>query len=67
MRLNLLTALSLALLTSMIPGCNRTATDAEEAASKGGTSGQTPQGAATGQASEGSTNDRNAPARPASK
>jgi hypothetical protein len=58
MRLNLLTALSLALLTSMIPGCNRTATDAEEAASKGGT---------TGQASEGSSNDRKAPARPASK
>jgi hypothetical protein len=42
MRLNLLTALSLALLTSMIPGCNRTATDAEEAASKGGTSNPAP-------------------------
>ena len=71
MRLNLLTALSLALLTSILPGCERTATDAEEAASKGGTvgptAGQTPQGAATGQASEGSTNDRAAPARPASK
>jgi hypothetical protein len=48
MRLNLLTALSLALLTSMIPGCNRTATDAEEAAGKGRTSGQTPPGGATG-------------------
>jgi hypothetical protein len=46
-----MTALSLALLTSMIPGCNRTATDAEEAASKGSTSGQTPQ-------SEGSTKER---------
>lgn len=46
MRLNLLTALSLALLTSMIPGCNRTATDAQEAASKGGTTGQTPTGTA---------------------
>jgi hypothetical protein len=67
MRLNLFTALSLALLTSMIPGCNRTATDAEESASKGGTGGQTPRGGVTGQASEGSTNDRNAPARPASK
>ena len=67
MRLNLLTALSLALLTSMIPGCDRTATDAEEAASKGGTSGQTPNAGVTGQASEGSTNDRKAPARPSSK
>jgi hypothetical protein len=52
MRLNLLTALSLALLTSMIPGCNRTATDAEEAASKGKTSGQPPQGAAAGPAGD---------------
>jgi hypothetical protein len=67
MRLNLLTALSLAVLTSLTPGCNRTATDAEEAASKGGTAGQTPPGGVSGQASEGSTNDRKAPARPASK
>jgi hypothetical protein len=67
MRLNLLTALTLALLTSVLLGCDRTATDAEEAASKGGTSGQTPYGGATGQASEGSTDDRKAPARPSSK
>jgi hypothetical protein len=67
MRLNLTTALLLALVSSLIPGCERTATDAEEAASKGGTSGQTPYGGATGQASEGSTDDRKAPARPSSK
>ena len=67
MKLTVFTALSLALLTSWLPGCDRTATDAEEAASKGGTSGQTPARGATGQASEGSTNDRKAPARPASK
>jgi hypothetical protein len=58
MRLTLFTALSLALLSSVLPGCDRTATDAEEAASKGATSGQTPYGGATGQASEGSTNQR---------
>jgi hypothetical protein len=55
MRLTLFTALSLALLSSMIPGCNRTATDAEEAASKGGASGKTPQGGTTGEASKGTT------------
>jgi hypothetical protein len=59
--------LTLALLSGVLPGCDRTATDAEEAASKGGTSGQTPYGGATGQGSEGSTNERKAPARPASK
>jgi hypothetical protein len=57
----------LALISGVLPGCDRTATDAEEAASKGGTSGQTPYGGATGQASEGSTDDRKAPARPSSK
>jgi hypothetical protein len=67
MRLTVLTTLTLALLSSVLPGCDRTATDAEEAASKGGTSGQTPYGGATGQASEGSTDERKAPARPASK
>jgi hypothetical protein len=67
MRLTLFRALSLALLSSVLPGCDRTATDAEEAASKGGTSGQTPYGGASGQANEGSTNDRKAPARPSSK
>jgi hypothetical protein len=54
MRLTVGTALALALLANLLPGCDRVATDREEAASKG-------------QASEGSTNDRNAPARPASK
>jgi hypothetical protein len=67
MRLTVFTALTLALLSSVLPGCERTATDAEEAASKGGTAGQTPYGGATGQASEGSTDDRKAPARPSSK
>ena len=55
MRRNLVTALTLALLSSMLPGCDRVATDREEAASRGGTAGQTPAGGATGQASEGST------------
>lgn len=67
MRLTVTTALALALLANLLPGCDRTATDPEEAASKGGTSGQNPSGAATGQASEGSDNDRKAPARPSSK
>jgi hypothetical protein len=67
MRLTVFRALTLALLSSVLPGCERTGTDAEEAASKGGTSGQTPYGGATGQASEGSTDDRKAPARPSSK
>lgn len=67
MRRTLLTAFTLALLSSTLPGCDRVATDREEAASRGGTAGQTPAGGATGQASEGSTNDRSSPARPASK
>jgi hypothetical protein len=67
MRLNLSKALLLALVVGVLPACDRVATDREEAASKGGTSGQTPARGATGQASEGSTNDRNAPSRPASK
>jgi hypothetical protein len=50
MRLTLSKALALALVAWLLPGCDRTATDAEEAASKGGTAKQTP--------SEGSTNDR---------
>ena len=66
MRLTFGKALMLALLASVLPGCDRTATDAEEAASRGSTSGQTPAGGATGQASEGSTDDRKAPARPSS-
>ena len=67
MRLTVGTALALALLTNLLPGCDRVATDREEAASKGATSGQTPAGGASGQGSEGSTNDRSAPARPSSK
>lgn len=58
MRLTLTTALALALLSSILPGCDRTASDREEAASRGGTTGQTPSGAATGQVDEGSTNDK---------
>lgn len=58
MRLTVTTALALALFANLLPGCDRTATDAEEAAAKGRTSGQTPSGAATGQASEGSDSDR---------
>jgi hypothetical protein len=42
MRLNLVTALTLALLSSMLPACERTATDREEAASRGATAGQNP-------------------------
>ena len=38
MRLTLCKALAFALLAVMLPGCDRTATDAEEAASKGATS-----------------------------
>jgi hypothetical protein len=67
MRLTLSKALMLALFAGVLPACDRTATDAEEAASRGSTSGQTPSGGATGQASEGSTDDRKAPARPSSK
>jgi hypothetical protein len=54
MRLTLMRAVALASVAVLIPGCDRTATDAEEAASKGGTSGKTPQGAASGHTKEGS-------------
>ena len=47
-----------------LSGCNRTD---DKSPARGGTSMETPKGAATGQASEGSTDDRKAPARPASK
>jgi hypothetical protein len=40
MRLTLSTALALALIANLLPGCNKTATDSQEAASKGGTAGQ---------------------------
>ena len=40
MRLTLSKALALALVAWLLPGCERTATDAEEAASKGGTADQ---------------------------
>jgi len=62
MRLTLSKALMLALLAGVLPACDRGATDATGSA----TSGQTPAGGATGQASEGSTDDRKAPARPSS-
>ena len=55
MRLTVSTALALALLANLLPGCDRVATDREEAQSKGGTAGQTPARGATGKASEGST------------
>jgi hypothetical protein len=38
MRLTVGTALALALLANLLPGCDRVATDREEAASKGATS-----------------------------
>jgi hypothetical protein len=63
MRLTFGKAMVLALLASLLPACDRGATDA----GGGSTSGQTPAGGATGQASEGSTDDRKAPARPSSK
>lgn len=66
MRLTVFSALALALVSGLVPGCNRTATDQQDS-SRGGSSGQSPAGAATGQASEGSTDDRKAPARPSSK
>lgn len=40
MRLTLGKALTFALLAALLPGCDRTATDREEAASKGGTAGK---------------------------
>ena len=52
MRLTLSKALMLALFAGILPACDRTATDAEEAASRGSTSGETPSGDATGQASK---------------
>jgi hypothetical protein len=72
MRLTLTKALALALLANLLPGCERIASDREEAASKGSTaagatSGQTPYGGAIGQAGEGSTDERSAPERPSSK
>jgi predicted small secreted protein len=48
-----------------LAGCNRT--DGGKSSAAGGSSMQTPKGGATGQASEGSTDDRAAPKRPASK
>lgn len=65
MRLTLPKALALALVANLLPACDRAATD-KGASATGDTSGQTPAGAATGQASEGSTDDREAPARPSS-
>jgi hypothetical protein len=64
MRLTFTKALLLALVASVLPACDRGATDQK---GSGPTAGQTPAGGATGQASEGSTDDRKAPARPSSK
>lgn len=57
----------LALATAVLPGCDRGGKDSDESASRGATAGQTPAKGVTGQASEGSTDDRKAPARPASR
>jgi hypothetical protein len=67
MRLTVFTALALALVGGLLPGCNKTASDTQERSARGGSSGQSAGGAATGQASEGSTDDRKAPARPSSR
>jgi len=48
-----------------LAGCNKA--DSGKSSAAGGSSMETPKGAATGQASEGSTDDRAAPKRPASK
>ena len=48
-----------------VAGCNKT--DGGKSSAAGGSSMETPKGAVTGQASEGSTDDRAAPKRPASK
>jgi hypothetical protein len=53
-----------------LAGCNRSDNSAAKNSSAGATSGssmETPKGAATGQASEGSTDATKAPQRPASK
>jgi len=62
MKLATLIATSLALA---LAGCHKT--DGGKSSAAGGSSMQTPAGGATGQASEGSTDDRSAPKRPASK
>ena len=62
MRLIFGKALLLAILASALPACDRGVPDTQKS-----TAGQTPAGGATGQASEGSTDDRKAPARPSSK
>lgn len=56
-------ALALALT---VAGCHRD-DNASKSSAAGGSSMETPRGGATGQASEGSTDDRAAPKRPASK
>ena len=61
----ILVAVTLALA---IAGCHRDNNSAASGAtSKNAGSMQTPKGGVTGQGSEGSTDDRNAPKRPASK
>ena len=61
MRLTLFSALALSLVSALLPGCNRPAPERQVKASP--SSGQS----AAGGASEGSTDDRSAPARPSSK
>lgn len=62
MKLVLIIAAALAL---GLGGCNKT--DGGKSSAAGGSSMQTPNGGATGQAGEGSTDDRSAPERPSSK
>jgi hypothetical protein len=66
MRLTLFTAVALSLISGLLPGCDRT-TPEPPAKDGSASSGQSAAGAATGQASEGSTDDRKAPARPSSR
>ena len=66
MKLSLASAIALALVANLLPGCKGPAGGDPGKSSSGASSGQTPKGGATGQASEGSTDDRNAPARPSS-
>jgi hypothetical protein len=55
-----------ATLALALAGCHRD-DNASKSSAAGGSSMQTPKGGVTGQGSEGSTDDRSAPKRPASK
>jgi hypothetical protein len=67
MNLTLSKAVVLALVASVLPACDRGMQDVDKGAGSGATAGQTPAKGATGQASEGSTDDRKAPSRPSSR